>query len=96
MPKASDQPTDLNSKWSAAPGQCGSCQYFKRRASDIHDPDRLGVCLFELPLFVRKLLDASWEKNYREVDPRTVCDTDACDLYKSTGQQYSRKQYWTV
>lgn len=94
--KAVKQPTDLHSEWSASPAQCGSCQYFERRASSINDPDTYGICLFELPPFVREIIRKNWNKNGGEVDGRTVSDRDACDLYKSTGQQYSRKQYWTV
>lgn len=100
MPKVNNPATiELNPDWQAEAGHCGSCSFFKRRASGVHDPDTHGICQFVLPGFMARKVDISTAMNRDavwEVDPRTVQDRDSCDLYHSTGKQYVQKKYWSA
>lgn len=101
MPVVSGLPVtiELHPDWSASSGECGSCRYFKRRASSLDDSDTHGVCMFVLPKHIASKIDIPPSRgtdHVWEVDPRTVQDRDSCDLYKSTGRQYAQKRYWSA
>lgn len=100
MPEINHPATvELNPSWHAAAEQCGSCRLFKRRASSLEDPDTFGLCNFVLPKFMAWKVDIPPPKGHEagwEVDPRTVQDTDSCDLYRRSESQYVQKKYWSV
>lgn len=83
MSKAPELVLALNQN--ANSGECGSCHYFYRSHDANSEWDQTGYCKFRFPptrIYVKQV----WDAESRPLD--TVQDTDACDLWKSSGKTF--------
>jgi len=71
----------LNDRQHAEPGQCGSCQHFRRR----DDSDSMGTCEYKLPPWIMKYFEPSARVKQNAQDYMgpmdTVMDTESCSIY---------------